>query len=777
MALTNFKQQNVTIFELVLPYCTVCTPANGYGTNQWHTPVTCEESSDSTYSLFFTHSTAPAPMQQPHSALPGIKSILNSKVHHVVNSASPSTAMLKPGEGLASRSTISMSMTDFDGDPGPINFTDDGTFFGKLRARNILIGKKIIAHNYSRINPTDTLEFQDDSTYFITSTDLTGGIFSVSAKDALKDIEVLSDKFPDPSDIELAEDIDSSTTSFEISDATGFANGDVIRIGSELLRLNADPVDNVISTYTRGQGFSVDDIIVYKTEVDSHSDGDTVQPCYLMLGYAIYDVLLDLFTAAGLEDYTDYDQWKEEIDEWSVDSKLYGVLHTSASFESTINAVLSNYMVDMWLDQPTQKLVASTTTVWKDEKRQITEGDDFSDLSIKDLPDKRYSRAMIYNYKEYKTADDDPTNYSKLILRTDTEKETSDYYGDIRLNEFDPSEFMTNGDAISLCQRYIQRFSTTPRQLSFTMEERKLADTVIGDVVDVISRGTQTAAGLTLTSSDRIQITRIQPDLNTIGRKYKVTGMSYVPQITSGDDDEYTITLSGSLYDVDLFAEAGKPNLAINVTFVFDGASIGSTSTSFYSMTAAGFADGTRIRIILINGATWSAIGGDGGGDSQSSVLDGGDGGDSYNSSEIETEIYINYPSIAGYSASSTVYASGGGGASYGGLGGGGGSGIPAGSGSDPSFPFPDDAPGNDGTFESGGSGSTFTNQDGVYYFAGDGGASSIGGGSGYDSIDIADGGLAGYAFVGGSITIYNTDSSKLRDGQNNGTGYTLITE
>ena len=134
MAITNFKQQNVTVFELVLPYCTVCTPAVGYGTNQWHTPVTCEESSDSTYSLFFTHQSAPAPMQQPHASLPGIKSILNSKVHHVVNSATPSTAMLKPGEGLASRSTISMSMSDFDGDPGPINFSEDGTFFGKLRA-------------------------------------------------------------------------------------------------------------------------------------------------------------------------------------------------------------------------------------------------------------------------------------------------------------------------------------------------------------------------------------------------------------------------------------------------------------------------------------------------------------------------------------------------------------------------------------------------------------------------------------------------------------------
>jgi hypothetical protein len=71
----------------------------------------------------------------------------------------------------------------------------------------------------------------------------------------------------------------------------------------------------------------------------------------------------------------------------------------------------------------------------------------------------------------------------------------------------------------------------------------------------------------------------------------------------------------------------------------------------------------------------------------------------------------------------------------------------------------------------------------------GGGGGSATGGGSSSGSSSssggvIADdkvsektasGGLAGYAFVGGNITVYNTNSAKLKDGRNNGAGYTLV--
>ncbi len=842
MIQTEFRQQHFILYELVLPYCTACTPTTESGSNQWHTPVTCEESSDTEYRLWFTSNKAPL-MTQPTPSISG-KSILNSKVFRVVTSGDESTAKLKPAEGLSSRSTMKMACVDFSGDPGPINFSDEGTFFGKLIARNVLSGKKIISHYYTMLDETSPPVLTGSATHFIESTELSGGQFSIGAKDALKDIEALSQKFPFPSEVEITSDIDATQTSFDVNDSTGLIDGSVIRIDDELLRLNANPIGNTISVYTRGQSFSADSVIVYKTRTDEHTAEATVQPCYPMWGYRIYDVLQVLFVESGLGAFVNYAQWKAEIDEWNSDAKLYGVLHTSDKFESVINSILSHYMIDMWLDQNSQLLVVSAVSAWKDSKRQLTEGNDFSKLKTKTLANERYSRAMIYSYKEYKTDDDDPVNYSKLILRTDLEKEHSDFYGDIKLKEFENSEFMKNSDAISLCQRYIQRFADAPKQISFTMEERKLANTKLGDVVEVISRDSQTAEGLYLTSKERVQITRIQPDLNNVGRMYNITSLSYAPLLASNPGEELTITLSGSLFDVNLYAEAGKPNLALNITFVFDGATIGSTSTSFYSMTAAGFVVGSRVRVILINNSTWSAIGGSGGNVSYTegvafsvftngATTHGGNGGGSFNSGGVDCHVYLNY-NVDTYSASSQLFASGGGGGSAAsqsytntGLGffsfitsfyaaiGGSGSGIPGGApgklvGVIQSGGSNINTTGKAGGFSSAGSvtysevppfagsgqtisdGGRFTASNGLWVETGgsvaNGGVSANGDiGTAYATSNSSDassqqvttptsnGGLAGYAFVGSSITVYNTNSSKLRDGRNNGSGYTLI--
>jgi hypothetical protein len=560
-----------------------------------------------------------------------------------------------------------------------------------------------------------------------------------------------------------------------------------------------------------------------------------------MWGYRIYDVLLHLFLQADLGVFTNYSQWKTEIDEWNSDAKLYGVLHTPNKFEATINDILSHYMIDMWLDQSSQLLVVSAVSAWKNSKRQLTEGNDFSNLKTTTLARERYSRAMIYSHKEYKTDNKDPVNYSKLILRTDLEKEHLDFYGDIKLKEFKPSEFMSNGDAVSLCQRYIQRFSDAPKQITFTMEERKLANTKLGDVVEVISRDSQTAEGLYLTSKERVQITRIQPVLNKVGRMYNITSLSYAPLIASNPNDELTITLSGSLADVNLFAEAGKPNLALNVTFVFDGATIGSTSASFYSITAYGFVVGSRVRVILINGCRWSAKGGKGG-DSYAaanvsggvaSASGGGNGGNMLDSGGVECHVYINY-AVDQYVCSSEAVAAGGGGGgsaayhvatglivlsgnyhytgtavSRASVSGSGGSGIPGG---DAGTATGENAlTGWTGAIDRGGEHANNGQSDSQLLLSADDSnnpgvrvrclSSVLGGGGGLSAggersesfteslvtdedasvIDVkrteisAFGGLAGYAFVGANITVYNTDPSKLRDGRNNGAGYTLV--
>ena len=296
-------------------------------------------------------------------------------------------------------------MTDFDGDPGPINFTENGTFFGKLLARNVLEGKKIIVRHYTMTEGDDVVtEVRALLLTLSSRRELVNGEINIKAKDALKDIEKFSDKFPPPSEVELTQDIalpvyptsidgvepapeptpEQLAATFTVSDASGFADGDIIRINDELMRISGNPSGNTITVVERGTSLVSGLETVYKTEVDTHSYGDTVQGCYGLFGQYVYDVLKDLFTAAGMAEFIDYAQWKEEVEQWNKDSsQCYGVLYESESFEDTINLFLSSFMLDMWLDQPTQKLKLSAVSAWKDAAVLLNESSDIQELTIK----------------------------------------------------------------------------------------------------------------------------------------------------------------------------------------------------------------------------------------------------------------------------------------------------------------------------------------------------------------------------------------------------------
>lgn len=798
-----FRQQHFVVYEIVLPYCTVCTPKNGV-TGVWNTPLLCEESSDAEYRLWIASSDAPTVLSQPTPSI-NIKSKLNSKIFRCVSNSSESTSLLKAGEGLASRGTMSITCTDFNGDPGPINFTESGTFFGKLRARNVLQGKKIITHKYTIAGSVgqEVIEEIGTSTHFITNTELSNGVFKLQAKDALKDVEAFSQKFPEPSEIVLTADINETATTIPVSEVGSIVAGSVVRIDDELMYVNSTGA-NVLNVAARGTTITnPDGTVVYKTNVSDHSTDSTVQPSYVMSKTALWDVLVDVYTSLGLTEYIDSAQWQSEIQEWNSNAYLYGVFSKPEKGSQLINRLLNAYLIDMWLDQPTQKVKVSAVTAWKESIRILEEGNDLSNLKITESEDNRFSRAYMYNKKDYKAENDDVINYSKLTIATDVAVESSDLYGSIKVKEFENNDFISTSSAQTTVARYIQRFSRAPKKISFTMEERKLGSTSLSDIVDIVSRDSQTPSGEFLQARDRAQIVRIQPDFNKIGRQYKVEALSYVPLIASNPGEELVIELSGSLFDVNLFARAGAPNIPINVTFIFNGCTIGSTASNVPAVRAGAFEVGSRVKIICTNNTKWSAKGGENYGAISSGIVnselirvgDRTNGADSYNSDEIETEIYLNYGNVDGYQTSSELYAAGGAGQVIGvrnsqfgnrieSIGpAGGGSGIPAGGGSTfGNFIFS-----NDGTFSSGGAGSTYVDSIiGVtrYSVSGGNGSFSLNGFNGsfstsipeiYSPVIYGEKTLAGGAIKNTNVTVYNlaSESSKFRQG--NSDSFTLI--
>lgn len=801
----KFKQSHFIVYELQLPYCTVCTPADGL-TSSWHTPVTCVESSDDTYSLWFTRNLG-LQMQPPSTSI-NIKSKLNSSVWKVVTGASETTPTIKPGEGMASRGTMSLTLSDFEGDPGPINFSENGTFFGKLKARNVLDGKKIVSHYYSIVNGNPTPQLVGSSTHFIESATLSGGKFTIKGKDALKDLEAFSQQFPIPTESTLTADIDASTLVIPVTDGTLYAANDVIIIDEELMLIDSVTA-NDITVFTRGSTYAAPDLrVIYKTEAEEHSIDSTVQICYVMDKKFLSSVLKDVFDGVGLSTYVNFAQWDAEITEWNANAFLYGVFHEPKSADKLINQLLSNYMVDMWLDQTTQLALVSATTTWKQAIRTITEGEDFSDLSTSTKADTRFSRAYIYNNKEYQSKNDDSTNYSQLTIFKDTATETDDFYGSIKVKEFDPSSFITPASAEILTSRFVQRYAKTPESLSFKMEERKLAGSGLGDIVDIVTRDSQTPSGEYLEARVRAQLISIKPNLGDIGRTYNVKALSYVPLIDSNGGD-LTIFISGTVFDLNLFSRAGAPPDAINVTYVFDAATVGSSDQSVPAIRAGLFAAGSSIKLIFTNNSKVSAIGGNGGSSrvyrntGENFVIEttkAGDGGLVYQSDGVNSNLYLNYGIVDTYMTSCDFYSPGGGGESVAALtfdsgspsylanaSGGGGNGLPNGVAGGASDFFSDDfyydrsfvSRGFDGTFDSGGNGVIAALNLNLSVTSGSGGNGDDGSiafaSPSWDDASLGGIGLSGASIKGSGVTVYNlaSESSKFTTG--NSDPFTLV--
>ena len=366
--LEDFEQSHYVIYELILPYCSVCTPRENVD-GAWYTPPLCEESSDSEYSLFFTKNNAP--LDSPPSQSIGIKSRLNSTIFRCVSGGSVTTSKAKAG-GLASRGTMSMTCTDIEGDPGPIEFTKEGTLFGKLMARNILEGKKIITHYYAIGRDEETPYEVRTETHYVTNATLSAGVFTLNAKDALKDLEAFSQQFPKPGEVTLTADIDENQTSFDISDATEFTPNTYFRMGGEIFRVDS-AVGNTITVDARGhtRTSSVDGRVLYKSNKQSHSAESTLQPSRLLDGEPLADTLEAIFNEVGLSEFVNYTQWNDDITQWDGDAKLWGIMSEPTDASDLIDDLLEVFLVDMWLDQTTQKAFISTNSNWKQPRSLI----------------------------------------------------------------------------------------------------------------------------------------------------------------------------------------------------------------------------------------------------------------------------------------------------------------------------------------------------------------------------------------------------------------------
>lgn len=656
-----------TILELDLPEVSGTCTING--NPGYSTPLTC------------TDQTSPTIVTKTHAFTDANFVLPTSGIHKCLSQVRETPPKLKAGHGVASRANGSATFKDFIADPNPASpaltvtpsIKNVGTFFGKLKARNIIANKPVRVKYYQRDNGADTLISTHH--YIATGIKKTGvDAWVLSFQDVLYRADDSKSQFPKLVTGKLSADYSASATAIvfegDIADWTPFSNYAAV-IGEDILMITnaTGSSTSVTLTVARATTINFGSRTISNTPED-HSSGDEVFRARKFVDADLYDVLEAVFTDADItSDYYDSTAIQAELDEWlgNLSGSIDAIFYESDETTSFLNTLCSTFMLDIWTDIDSGEIQVKATSPWDTTTAVLTEGVEinYGTLSIDEDEGLYYSRAFLQYDKRQLTAGDDDVSFTRSSLAFNSEYEGANFYDEEKVKKLGKSIILSNKlnnieTADLTVVRFAQRFSNRPQRLIYTAEEDNISYT-LGDVVEIISDDNQGIDG-NAKQGVRAQVVQMLPQNSSIGRTYKVTAITYNPFIggIAGSDIPVNATM-----DANLYTTAGGPTSADTFTFLVSN-DIGQSELA-QAIAVGSMPTGSTVNIVLLDGAVLMGAGGNGADVSASGSLTGFDGGDTLSgTSGVTVNVYLNgtTPDFGNgtYSADGYLYAPGGGG-------------------------------------------------------------------------------------------------------------------
>lgn len=662
----KFNQTHFEVLEVDLPVITgLCTLG---GVDGFGTPLTCDQEWTGEYkTYYFTNTNAPI--------LPNVD---GEPIWRCIKSIRETPPEIKPGQGLASRGSLSVTVRDFSGqDPNTYaqGVTSDvkaaGTYFGKLDVRQIVDNKPARLKLY-RLDDSGKVSLTDDALtkYFILDTleaNSKTGDWVFTLKDALSIANIDDKTWPVDNTGYLRQDIDDSQTNIPVDSEKDYSGARFVRIGDEILVVES-VTDNltsnaVLNTKTRGLAVYADvsGELLTTTQRDSHSGGDEVFICPVSDNEKIDELIARILTESDISpDVIPTSEWADEVAQWHPNNFINALHIETLEVNDILGQLLTGFLMDLWYSDTENKIKLSAISVWKESSARLTEGVEINYNTINKKSDDslRATRAIIAYDKRNVTEGDETGNYKKGSTFADDTLIGDDLFTKHKDKVFEPNRFISGDVANLLTQRYVSRFKFTPYTRTWTTDEKNLTFKT-GDVVDISSSVDQNTYGQ---QSDNIrgQILSVKTNYTQYGRDYTVKAMTY----EAAFENQSEIVISSPVREVDLYILAGAPSEPVELTFVFDS----SYSSGQVAIRAGAFKSGSKLILILANGFDGQADGGKGGTgqgiefDQESSSLltfgpnNGSKGGTVYDAQGIDTDIYFSgstpsaaYPDADGY--------------------------------------------------------------------------------------------------------------------------------
>ena len=404
-------------------------------------------------------------------------------------------------KGFSVSASVNVTLKDFPHHDRGIDpyvttrsYSPQGTFFGKLRARNPYLVNRVMRVKEGYVADDRTI-YTRSLTYFIDH--LEGpdadGTVKIVGKDILRFADTEKSTAPVQSSGSLSADMTAIGTTLTLKPSgigSGYPTSGTVRIGDELMTYTSKSSDTLNGVTRATDG----------TAADVHATGDTVQLCVRYTAASVPFILNDLLTNyAGISSaYIPYADWLTEAGLWISTYTSTVVISEPTGVRDLIEEVILSFGVALWWDEINAQIrfkvivpaIVSGTIPALDETSNILKGT----LEIEDNEKDRVSRVYLYYGLNSVIADVDKKNFSNVSVVVDGTGESVNAYNVPSTLEILSRWVDSDVVADEVCSRFIARYKLTPRQITLQLDAKD-ATVNTGDLIDVHSRLIQGADG------------------------------------------------------------------------------------------------------------------------------------------------------------------------------------------------------------------------------------------------------------------------------------------
>lgn len=532
----------------------------------------------------------------------------------LLKSVSFASQEITPNKGLGVRGSVSISFIDApwpdtEIDPYFAERTNQGTFWGKFKARNPFYENRVlrVRRGYLTKNGFDWANFVN-SVYVIEQ--LQGIAKDDSVKIVAKDILKLADDkkalFPKPSNGRLSANIDAIQTSFTLTPSG---------VGSQYKTSGKLAISGEMMSYTRsGDTFTVVRG-VNNTQAEAHNADDTVQEVGIIYRQRVQNVIYDFLTNyAGIStSYINKTEWDTEANTY-----LPGLFSAEIPEPTGINTLIGELTEQgtcrIWWDEIAQKIQFRAIKPLPPNLPVLTDESHFlsKSIDVKTDNNQRISTVLVYFAQRKQTEKlDDLKNYALRVATPDLNAISNFEYGSNIVKKVFSRWFKNSsqGRVNALADALLKTYRDPPQLIEFNLTPA--LQLKVGDLFYAQTRKIQDVTGGI--ASVPMEVIFAQPtDRDDI--KYKAQQVSTAIPIAN----TFEIILSDEFYwDVnilDMFmAEYGTPSPNIKVEVkILTGVFVSASTTANYALTV-GNAWPANVTILINNSGIIAGRGGNGG--------------------------------------------------------------------------------------------------------------------------------------------------------------------